>query len=369
MEKVMIKKIFIPAVVTALMCFAGCQIDDGPELIIDPVMTTTGVFVVNTGVWPNNTGTLSFLPLNENKVYNNVFFEVNGQYVGDTFNDGLVTSDKIYLAVNGSNVIQVVDRGTMKQNKTIEFGGAANGPRRLTEYEGNIYVTLFSGYLAKIDATTMTVSSTVEVGPNPEAVVGLDGKLYVAVSDALNSAGGFSGACVAVVDPAKMIVTEKIEAGINLTDLATNGRDLFVLSSGEYEPITWKQINYGVKQIKGHEVTDILFPATYMAMRDETIYYIDNAYLVESTTYGKYDVKSGKSSSWIAATEVKSPAGFNVNVDSGDVYMLSNSLGEGGYVDYTAAGYMVRYDADGKYLGRYDVGVCPTRIFFARDEK
>lgn len=364
------KRCLYAAAIAGLLCFAGCSDnEDGPEIIIDPVMSTTGVYVVNAGVWnSSNSGTLSYLPLNENKIYNNVFFEATGQYVGDTFNDGIVTADKIYLAVNGSSVVHVLDRGTLKLEKTISFTGNTTGPRRLAQIEGDVYVTLFSGYLAKIDGKTLAVTS-VEVGPNPEAVVVYDEKLYVAVSDALNSAGDYSGSCVAVVDPKTLTVTKRIDAGKNLTDLATNGAELFVLSSGEYEPVTWKQINYGVKQIKGDEASEILFPATYMAIRNETVYYIDNAYLVESTTYGKYDVKSGRTSAWIPATEVKSPAGLGIDVDYGEAYILSNNLGEGGYVDYTVSGYMVRYDSDGKFMGKYDVGVCPTRLFFARDYK
>ncbi len=365
----MMKKCIYAAAIAGLLSFSGCSDnEDGPVLIIDPVMSTSGVYVVNAGVWNTNSGTLSYLPLNENKIYNNVFFEANGQYVGDTFNDGISTTNRIYLAVNGSNVVQVLNRSTLKVEKTISFTGDTTGPRRLAQRDGDVYVTLYSGYLAKIDGETLNVTS-VKVGPNPEAVVVYDDKLYVAVSDALNSAGDFSGSCVAVVDPETMTVTKRIEAGKNLTDLATNGSELFVLSSGEYEPVTWKQINYGVKQIKGDAVSEILFPATYMSMRNETVYYIDNAYLVESTTYGKYDVKTGKTSSWISATEVKSPAGFSVDLDFGEAYILSNNLGEGGFVDYTVPGYMVRYDVDGKYVGKYDVGVCPTRIFFARDEK
>jgi hypothetical protein len=40
-------------------------------------------------------------------------------------------------------------------------------------------------------------------------------------------------------------------------------------------------------------------------------------------------------------------------------------MGEGGFADYTSPGYMVRYDAEGGYVGKYDVGVCPTRVFFS----
>ena len=237
-----------------------------------------------------------------------LFFEVNGQYIGDTFNDGIVFGDNIYLAVNGSNVIQVLDCNTLKLKKTITLDNEKSGPRRLAGLDNYVYVTLFSGYLAKIDTKTLNVTETIEVGPNPEAVVVYNKQLYVAVSDGINSANDFADACVAVVDPVKMTVTKKISAGKNLTDLATDGEKLFVLSSGEYELTTWKQINYGVREIKGDKVSDILFAATSMALNAGTLYYIDNGYLADAVSYGRYDIRSGAVSSWISGAEVKFPA-------------------------------------------------------------
>lgn len=351
--------------VAAMFCFSGCSDNDDPDPVIDPVDSTKGVFVVNAGVMGTSSGTLSYLNLEDNVILNNAFFEVNGQYIGDTFNDGIVFGDNIYLAVNGSNVIQVLDCNTLKLKKTITLDNEKSGPRRLAGLDNYVYVTLFSGYLAKIDTKTLNVTGTIEVGPNPEAVVVYNKQLYVAVSDGINSANDFADACVAVVDPVKMTVTKKISAGKNLTDLATDGEKLFVLSSGEYELTTWKQINYGVREIKGDKVSDILFAATSMALNAGTLYYIDNGYLADAVSYGRYDIRSGAVSSWISGAEVKFPAGFGVDRVTGDAYILSNNMGEGGFADYTSPGYMVRYDAEGGYVGKYDVGVCPTRVFFS----
>ena len=187
--------------VAAMFCFSGCSDNDDPDPVIDPVDSTKGVFVVNAGVMGTSSGTLSYLNLEDNVILNNAFFEVNGQYIGDTFNDGIVFGDNIYLAVNGSNVIQVLDRNTLKLKKTITLDNEKSGPRRLAGLDNYVYVTLFSGYLAKIDTKTLNVTETIEVGPNPEAVVVYNKQPYVAVSDGINSANDFADACVAVVDP------------------------------------------------------------------------------------------------------------------------------------------------------------------------
>lgn len=358
-------KKYLFLVVAVMLGFSSCLNDkDDPEIIIDPSMSTTGVYVVNAGIMSMSSGTLSYFDYQNSTIYNNVFRDTNGVEIGDTFNDGIVYDNKIYLAVNGSNVIHVVDRSTLKLEKTIVLDKEKSGPRRLAGYNGNIYVTLFSGYLAKINTKTLTVTETIEIGPNPEAIVVYENQLYVAVSDALNQNTESSDACIAVVDPGKMAVTKRIQAGKNLTDLATNGSALFVLSSGEYESMTWKQINYGVKKVDGDKVSDILFAATDMVIKDNTIYYIDNGYLVESVSYGKYDINSGSKSNWIEASEVQFPAGIGIDPTTGDAFILSNNMGEGGYADYTSPGYMVHYAIDGAYKGKYNTGVCPTRVFF-----
>ena len=365
------KKYFYIAAIVGLLGFSGCSNDeDGPEPIIDPVMYSTGAFVVNSGnMGKNIPGSLSYFDYSTGTVTNNAFYEANGQYVGDTFNDGLVWGDKIYLAVDQSNVVQVMDRGTLKLEKTIEMDATKSNPRRLAGYDNKVYVTLFTGYLAQIDPVTMSVTATVEVGPNPEAVVAYNDKLYVAVSDGYNSKGGYSEACVAVVDPKAMQVVKKINAGINLTDLATNGESLFVLSSGEYEAGTWKQINYGVKEIKNDQASEILFPATMMGINAETLYYIDNGYMADAVSYGKYDIASGKTSAWISGSDIKSPSGLGVDDLTNSAFVLSYNVGESGYADYSAAGYMVGYDGDGKKIGTYNVGIGAVRMFFNHQEK
>lgn len=364
------KKFLLMAAVAGVFCFTGCSDSDEPGPVIDPVMTSEGVFVVNSGnLGGNIAGSLSYLDYSTNTIANNVFYDANGQYVGDTFNDGLVYGDKMYLAVDNSNVVHVLNAGTLKLEKTIAMDATMSSPRRLAAYDGKVYLTLFSGYLAQIDPATMSVVKTIEVGPNPEAVVAYNDKLYVAVSDGYNSAGDYANACVAVVDPKTMTVTKKIQAGKNLTDLATNGESLFVLSSGEYEAGTWKQINYGVKEIKNDQASEILFPATMMGINATTLYYIDNGYGASSISYGKYDLKSGATSSWISGSDIKSPAGLGVDALSGNTYVISYNLGESGYADYKAAGYMARYDENDALKGTYTVGIGAVRVFFNNVER
>lgn len=364
------RKFIMMAAVAGMFCMAGCSDNDDPEPVIDPVMTSEGVFVVNTGNMGGNiAGSLSYLNYSSNTIANNVFYDANGQYVGDTFNDGIVYGDKIYLAVDKSNVVHVVNSETLKLEKTIAMDATMSSPRRLAAYDDKVYVTLLTGYLAQIDPATMSVTKTIEVGPNPEAVVVYNDLLYVAVSDGYNSAGDYANACVAVVDPKTMTVTKKIQAGKNLTDLATNGESLFVLSSGEYEAGTWKQINYGVKEIKNDQASEILFPATMMGMNATTLYYIDNGYGASSISYGKYDLKSGVTSSWISGSDIKSPAGLGVDALTGNTYVLSYNLGESGYADYRAAGYMARYDENDALKGTYTVGIGAVRVFFKNVEK
>lgn len=165
------------------IAFTSCSDDDDPGT--DPeIVVTRGAYILNTGGWGSNSSTLDYYNLETQKITGNILRTSEGGKLGDTANDMLVYGSKMYIAVNGSNTIEVTDLSG-KPIQTIipeNSGSGLAGPRNLAAYEDKVYVTLFDGYLARIDTASLVVESKVEVGVGVEQVCVSGDKLYTAIS-------------------------------------------------------------------------------------------------------------------------------------------------------------------------------------------
>lgn len=131
---------------TAVM--TSCSDDnDGPETYLQEY--STGAYVVNSGnMYSKIESSLTAIDYASSTATQKVFKAANGRPLGDTANDGIVYGNKIYLAVDQSNTIEVIDKKTkrsIKQIKTTELLGNAEGvhPRHIIADGGKVYFTTY----------------------------------------------------------------------------------------------------------------------------------------------------------------------------------------------------------------------------------
>ena len=205
---------------------------DEPTFIIDPVYTFQGVYVLNNGAFQKNNASVSLYDPETRNVTAGAFSAANdGKPLGDTAQDMLAVGDELYISVNVSKVVFVTDRNLkIKKSIVAKKGETSLSPRYLCSGGGKVYVTYYEGYLGEIDPATYEVRLT-EVGPNPDAVVWCDGKLYTANSGGLQA--GFNNT-VSVVDPATFKETSTITVNTDPSLLCAVGKKLFVFSFGDY---------------------------------------------------------------------------------------------------------------------------------------
>lgn len=366
---------------SVLLLGTGCSNDEDPiEFPPLPEPETKGFFVVNAGqYYSSTTGSLGYYNYETGTMSSDIFYQATGTYVGDTFNDGYIYGNQIWLAVTGSAVLHVLDLNTFELIKTIQPSTAA-GPRHITSLGEYIYCTLFNdtpgtdGYVCRIDPQTFECT-TVAVGPQPEYIVAHNGMLYVAVSDgySYSSPNPYAASCVAVIDPSTFTVTQKITGLINPVQLVTNGNRLFVQSSGQYNS-SYQQIDYGIYEIIDNRLSTTVLPGNYMAISRENLYFIDSPYSYLNTTgtyqYYVMNLASGSCTKWIDSSDgVYDPAGLAIDPNTLDVVLLSYREGAYGYPDYSINGYLNIYSADGKLLtAEVETGIGPTTAFFRISE-
>jgi len=323
-----------------------------------------GVLVFNSGnMYSSIDGSLTLIR-SEYDVTGNVFSTVNGRSLGSTVQDGVECGDNLYIAVDGSNTIEVVNKYTFESVTTIKPSQEQGEPRDIIEEDDMIYVSMYTGYVARINPATNQIDKYVEVGPNPEEMAVLGDYLYVVNSDGLNFDANYdNGKSVSKIDLKTFTEVKKIPVGLNPTKILEADDNLYVLCMGNYgyDP-NYEYVPSNLYKIDVTDnVTDLGIQGTFMSEDDDVLYMIYYPYYEQGTTYTSYNLSdmSVKSSAFVD-TRLDAPAG--ISVEDGKIYISSYNLVDG-YASYTTDGYVNEYTTDGTFVKKYDVGVGPANIY------
>lgn len=374
----------------ALVAAAGCRKEDTLRFlpgengepsdyeVVDAAVNASakpsGIYLVNQGNQGSNKARLDFLNFHNGFYIRDVFTEYNPEVVkglGDTGNDVQVYKGKVFVAVNGSHKVEIMDAYTMKRLAQVDVPNC-----RFIAFDGNCaYVTSYvakdkealktqKGALYCIDLDTYKVTGQVTVGYQPEQLVIRDGKAYVA-----NSGGYVAGYdnTVSVVDLKSMKVEYDIEVAVNLQLMLVDAEGtIWVSSIGNYSDVS-STLNYLVKKGDKYELGgSVNVPVSSMALAGDKIYVIGTTYnpttWKPTTTYNIVNAKTRKleSGSFITdGTESDIATAFTVTVNpgNGDIYVTDAK-------DYVSSGTLHCYTGSGKRKWSVRTGDIPARIAF-----
>jgi outer membrane protein assembly factor BamB len=197
-----------------ILIFSGCK---KPQPINYEVPTElhNGFLTLNEGLFQQNNSTLTWYKIDEQKVYPNFFEKKNELDLGDTGNDIKVYGDKIYIVVNNSHILHVLDKKTGKllNQITLSNNNSGSSPRHITFSGANAYICAFDGSIFKIDTATISIQQIVLAGTNPEDIIAYNGKLFVSNSGGLNYP--IMDSTVSIFDIASMQEIIRVKVGKN----------------------------------------------------------------------------------------------------------------------------------------------------------
>lgn len=361
---------------TAVM--TSCSDDnDGPETYLQEY--STGAYVVNSG----NMGTkiessLTAIDYASSTATQNVFKAANGRSLGDTANDGIVYGNKIYLAVDQSNTIEVIDKKTkrsIKQIKTTDLLGNAEGvePRHIIADGGKVYFTTYGGYVAAVDTTSFALQKKWKVGSYPEGLVIAHGNIYVANSN--YAAGGGNISCINLSND--NVETKNIEGVNNPTSIYYASNVLYVLDNPVYGPApdyaaTGENALRAVSFAEGksQKVADGNYAVCVTPGATTRMDVVRPHFFVLNAPYGGTPsvsvlvAGSTQAQTMTLSERPVSPCGIFADPLNGHIFVLSYRLGDKGNPDYNGNGYVVEYDRAGQKQHEYETGVGSCAMFF-----
>lgn len=350
------KLLFLTLIASAVFSLNSCKDDNS----VDNYELTHGVLVLNEGKYKSNNAGISYYDFDARKSYITVFNNKNNRGLGDTGQDMIKYGSRIYIAVYGSSLIEVIDAITGKSQKSIPVVNEKNEPaypRSLTTINGKVNVVMYDGHVAQLDTTSFTFGKRIAVGLNPDKSVVSGNKLYVA------NTGGYStkDSTISVIDLTTFAEIKKIEVNLNPAFIhADNEGNIYVLSNGNYKdkPGKFQRIDAVT-----NAVTDINLQAKGFNIYNDVAYIYsfeyDASYQATNTKIATYDVKNQKllSDNIITGTTIKyTPYAIDVNPADGTIFV--------GVTDYSTIGQVYCFSSAGSLNYMFTCGISPNRFIF-----
>jgi len=318
---------------------------------------TDGVFILNEGLIGTETAEVSFLSP-DGSLENNIYSTQNGGMpLGDTGQGMGLNEDFVYIVLNYSNEVKVVNRTTFEYVTSIT--DQIESPRHIALHDGKGYVTNWGDpgnpgddFITIIDLASHTVTGTIPVAEGPEVIIEKDGVLYVA------HLGGYSyGNTVSVIDIATQNVIVLDVADLP-SALKTDDEKLYVLCSGKPSwtgdetaggLYVFDLFDYQNVEVYPFEVSE---HPEFLGLDATSLYYVLDADI--------YKMNLGANALPVdpfietISNDVQIPYGFN-KID--DKLFLADA------VDYVSAGKVYIYGEDGSFEAEYTVGPLPNSFY------
>lgn len=321
-----------------------------------------GFYLINEGNMGANKASLDYYDYATGIYKRNIFGETNPNVVlglGDVANDIAIYGSKMYVVVNGSNLVEVMNARTARHLGSISI---PNG-RYVAFYKNKAYVTSYEGYVAVIDTGSLAISNTIKVGRQPEQMAVVGAKMYVANS------GGYSPPnyerTVSVIDLGSNTVIKNIDVAINLNRIvADKYGDVYVTSRGDYYNIPSRLFVIDTKTDAVKKQFDIAVSELTINNDLAYLYSVDYNYNTgkNNVNYTLLDVNTETllNRSFItdgSDKQIVLPYGIAVDALTEDVYVTDAR-------DYVSSGMLYCFDKTGKKKWSVTTGDIPAHFAF-----
>lgn len=334
-----------------------------------------GFFLLNEGNMGNNKATLDYFDYESGSYTKNIYSERNPDValeLGDVGNDLKIYGAKLYAAINCSNFIEVMDLSSAKHVAEIPLPNC-----RYIAFKGQyLYVSSYAGaveadpkarkgYVAKIDTLSFKQVDSCTVGYQPEEMVIVGDRLFVANS------GGYMAPDyddrVFIIDINTMEAVDTITVAKNLHRMEYDGENtIYVSSRGDYYGSESGTYKIDARTLQVEEIP--LLPNSNMVLKGDSLFVLSNEWSHISQTkeisYAIYDASLSKvvSRSFITdgtEGEIRTPFGIAVNPETNEIFITDAT-------DYVTPGVLHCYTMDGVRKWSVTTGDIPAHFAFTR---
>lgn len=340
-----------------------------------------GMYVLNEGNMGSNKSTLDYLDFVEGVYYKNIYAACNPSVVkelGDVGNSMQIYGSKLYIVVNCSHKVEVLNAYTGKRLGKMDIPNC----RYITFKDGMGYVSSYvvtnqnaatttRGAVYRFDTLDLEIKDHVEVGYQPDELVIVGKYAYVANS------GGYQApkydSTVSVIDLDRFQVVGSIEVAKNLYRIRVDAYDnLWVSSRGDYREQA-SALFVLAPDAKGsfdgaYCVIDTVknMGCSTLDLKGDTVYVCgvewNEKTKKNSISYALVDVKSHTVLSRHFITDgseekIQIPYGISVMPVTGDIFVTDAT-------NYVSSGWLNWYSPEGVLKEQFSTGDIPCSMVY-----
>jgi DNA-binding beta-propeller fold protein YncE len=312
-------------------------------------LTGNGVFVINEGNFMGGNGSLSFYSYDSLKMYNDLFVNANGRPLGDVPNSMAISGERMYIVVNNSGKIEVVDKNTLESVNTIS---GLKAPRNIAILSSSkAYVSsIYSDSVTILNLSDNTVSGYINIRRSSEAIAVIRNKAFIS-----NWVGGNE---LMVINIETDNLTDSIVVGKEPESMVIDkDKTLWVLCNGGWKREFYAEL-IAVNTASNMIERKLTFPSKLSSPNclqidgnGSTLYYLET---------GVRKLKTDASSIPVSPFIPESGHYFyklGINPVNGDV-LLTDA------VDFQQKGHLLIYKNNGTLVSDYKTDIIPGMMYF-----
>ncbi len=374
---------FLKLAAIALLAITTASCADDPE-IPEPEGTIvegshasdgggyTGFYLLNQGNMGSNKCTLDYFSYKNGTYTRNIYSAANPDQImelGDVGNDLAIYDGMLFIVVNGSNKVEILDAATAKHIAKVDI----SSPRSIAFYGNVAYVTSFvggegdNGSVVAFDIYSFKKLSSVSVGRMPEGITVIGNKLYVANSGDYQNPDYKN--YISVIDIATLHETAKIDGPINLQHIRVDYYgSLWASSRGNYADKASCLARFTAKDGVFSQTATVDQAVSNMTLTNDKLYSIGSTYdknwnaTYSYNTLGITGNGYSEEGSFITdgtEKDITAPFCVAVNPGSGEIYVTDAK-------NYASSGSVLCYSKEGKLLWKATTGDVPANIVFCK---
>ncbi len=324
------------------------------ELITSIIDTNNAILVLNSGGFNTNNSSVTHYDLKTDNTSQYYYKFKNGQNLGDTGNDMVLYGSKVYIVVNNSSTLEILDKNTgilLKQIK-LTNNGVSRSPRKIIFDNGKGYLSSFDGTIGLFDTTSLSFERFIYSGKNPDGICIANNKLIVTNSGGLDAPNYDS--TITVFDKFTLIKDKTFYVSLNPTGAYTapNG-DIYISSNGNYSTVPAKLYIFD-----GHTFS---LKKSFTMSSNDIDFLGDKAYISSynfsssTSSIKELDINLLKITNTTNFPNITTLYGLDIDPIQQKIYCLDAN-------SYTKSGKVLCYDTNWKLDYEFTTGIIPIKL-------
>ncbi len=323
----------------------------------EPSIYESGVYIANQGNFSQNNGSVSYVATGSNAVRTNIFKTANPSLdMAGGVQDLADVNGKMLILVDndkaGQDKVEIVEDGTFKSRATLKTPDIENPRRAIYTAPNKAYVSCWDvsgsgsgfykdpGYVAVVDVNAGTVTKKIP------AVKGAEGMVLVGSEVFVGSASYSGGTALAIINVNTDEVVQKVDMGGEAEPIAVDANGRLWVLVGQ----TMVCYNAGARTVEKRVPLNAA-PKSVAISRDRRSFYFST----DSRTY-RFAITDTNVPG--TAVQNRSFSAIGIDPNTGMFYGSQNP------VNYSQAGYVIRYQETGALIDSVRAEIAPSRFFF-----